>query len=68
MSLTMDSKQLVHMLNISFVALDCTMCSHVYISLCVVLYIATYATNITAIFHPTVHSTYVWMRQQQKLT
>lgn len=54
MSLTMDSKQLVHMLNISYAALGCTMCSHVYISLCVVLYVATYATNITAVFHPTV--------------
>lgn len=68
MSLTMDSKQLVHMLNISNAALGCTMCSHVYISLCIVLYVATYATNITAVFHPTVYNTYVWMGQQQKLT
>lgn len=53
MSLSVNSKQLVHMLNILYVALDGTMCSSLCISLCAVLYIKTYTINMYSLY--TVH-------------
>lgn len=57
MSLSANSKQLVHMLNILHVALDGIMCSSLCISLRAVLYIKTYTMNV--IFFPIVYSTYL---------